>query len=188
MVIINPAMKNLSQAKTRGTTLPEALITVVILAIFFAAIFELNAVCLRYIDATKESVAGLQSVQDRAEMLRNLGFKDLVNTDAVQTLLANAPNGADFTEKATETVKLSAFPTPNGVTQFTRSPGGVLRENPPPNPPTRSPGGVVTRDSTAIDLGKELVKVEVKVAWKMTLGGKTRTEETTNILSNGSKK
>jgi hypothetical protein len=190
MVIIKPAMKILANAKTRGTTLPEALVTVVILVIFFAAIFELNAVCLRYIDATKESVAGLQSVQDRAEMLRNLAFKDLVNTDSVQTLLANAPNGADFTEKATETVKLSAFPTPNGVTQFTRSPGGVLKADPlnPLNPPTRSPGGVVTRDSTAIDLGKELVKVEVKVAWKMTLGGKTRTEETTNILSNGSKK
>ena len=171
MVIIKPAMKILAQAKTRGTTLPEALITVVILAIFFAAIFELNAVCLRYIDATKESVAGLQSVQDRAEMLRNLAFKDLVNAASIQTLLATAPNGADFTEKATETVKISAFPTPNGVTQF-----------------TRSPGGVVTRDSTAIDLGKELVKVEVKVAWKMTLGGKIRTEETTNILSNGSKK
>jgi Tfp pilus assembly protein PilV len=183
MVIINPAMKNLANAKIRGTTLPEALITVVILVTFFAAIFELNAVCLRYIDATKESVAALQSVQDRAEMLRNLAFKDLVNTDSVQTLLATAPNAADFTEKATETVKLSAFPTPNGVTQFTRSPGGVVRKD-----STRTPGGAVTTDSTAIDLGKELVKVEVKVAWKMTLGGKSRTEETTNILSNGSKK
>src|SRR3954468_7059260 len=183
MVIIKPAMKNLTNAKTRGSTLPEALITVVILATFFAAVFELNAVCLRYIDATKESVAALQSVQDRAEMLRNLAFKDLVNTASVQTLMATAPNGADFTEKATETVKLSAFPTPNGVTQFTRSPGGVVRKD-----STRTPGGAVTTDSTAIDLGKELVKVEVKVAWKMTLGGKTRTEETTNILSNGSKK
>ncbi len=176
-------MKNLTNAKIRGTTLTEALVTVVILATFFAAIFELNAVCLRYIGATKESVAALQSVQDRSEMLRNVAFTDLVNTDSIQTLLATAPNGADFTEKATETVTLSAFPTPNGVTRFTRSPGGVVRSD-----LTRSPGGVVTRDSVATDLGKELVKVEVKVAWTMTVGGKSRTEETTNILSNGSKK
>jgi hypothetical protein len=46
----------------------------------------------------------------------------------------------------------------------------------------------VTTDSVATDLGKELVKVDVKVAWTMTLGGRSRTEQTTNILSNGSKK
>ena len=96
----------------------------VLLATFFASIFELNAVCLRYINATKESVAALQSVQDRAEMLRNLAFTDLTKTAAVAALMANAPNAAPFATKATETVKLSAFPTPNGVTQFTRSPSG----------------------------------------------------------------
>jgi Tfp pilus assembly protein PilV len=155
----------------RGTTLPEALVGMVLLATFFASVFELNAVCLRYIDATKESVAALQNVQDRAEMLRNLAFTDLTKTEAVQALMANPPNAASFGAKATETVKISAYPTPNGVTQF-----------------TRSPSGVVTANSIATDLGKELVKVEVHVAWTMTLGGRARTEQTTNILSNGSKK
>lgn len=174
MVIITPGMKLRSNTQNRGTTLPEALVAVVLLVTFFAAVFELNAVCLRYIDATKESVAALQNVQDRAEMLRNMAFTDLTNTAAVQTAMVTAPNGATFAQKATETVRLSAFPTPSspsGVTQF-----------------TRSPAGVVTIDSVATDLGKELVKVEVKVAWTMTMGGKSRTEETTNILSNGSKK
>lgn len=155
----------------RGTTLPEALVGMVLLATFFASVFELNAVCLRYINATKESVAALQSVQDRAEMLRNLAFIDLTKTEAVQALMANPPNAAPFGAKATETVKISAYPTPNGVTQF-----------------TRSSSGVVTTNSVATDLGKELVKVEVNVAWTMTLGGRARTEQTTNILSNGSKK
>jgi hypothetical protein len=157
--------------KNRGATLPEALVGMVLLATFFASIFELNAVCLRYIDATKESVAALQSVQDRAEMLRNLAFIDLTKTASVQTLMAAPPNAAPFGAKATEVVRISAFPTPNGVTQF-----------------TRSPSGVVTTDSVATDLGKELVKVEVAVAWNMTFGGRPRTEQTSNILSNGSKK
>jgi Tfp pilus assembly protein PilV len=164
-------MKNLKNAKNRGTTLPEALVGVVILVTFFAAVFELNAVCLRYIDATKESVAALQSVQDRAEMLRNLAFTDLTTTSSVQTLMASPPNAASFSQKATETIRLSAFPAANGVTQI-----------------TRSPSGTVTTNSVATDLGKALVKVEVKVAWAMSLGGNSRTEETTNILSNGSKK
>lgn len=164
-------MKQPANPKLRGTTLPEALVGIVLLATFFASVFELNAVCLRYIDATKESVAALQNVQDRAEMLRNLAFTDLTTTSAVQTLMAAPPNAAPFGQKATETVRITAFPTPNGVTQF-----------------TRSPSGVVTTDSVATDLGKELVKVEVNVAWNMTLGGRPRTEQTTNILSNGSKK
>jgi Tfp pilus assembly protein PilV len=164
-------MKRRSKLQIGGMTLSETLVGLVILVIFFASIFELNAVCLRYIDATKESVAALQHVQDRAEMLRNLAFTDLVNTTSVQTLMGTAPNAAAFAQKATETVKISAFPTANGVTQF-----------------TRTPSGTVTTDSVAIDLGKELVKVEVNVAWKMALGGRSRTEQTTNILSNGSKK
>lgn len=164
-------MKRLLPSQIRGTTLAETLIALLLLATFFASVFELNAVCLRYIDATKESVAALQSVQDRAEMLRNLAFVDLTNTAAVQNLMTTPPNAAPFAQKATETVKISAFPTPNGVTQF-----------------TRTPSGTVTTDSVATDLGKELVKVEVKVAWTMTLGGRPRIEQTTNILSNGSKK
>ena len=171
VTIVNFGMMKLSRLQNRGTTLPETLVGLVLLATFFASVFELNAVCLRYIDATKESVAALQSVQDRAEMLRNLAFTDLTDSAAVQTLMLTAPNAAPFGQKATETVTISAFPTPNGVTQF-----------------TRAPAGTVTTDSVAIDLGKELVKVDVKVAWTMTLGGRSRTEQTTNILSNGSKK
>jgi len=171
VTIVDFGMMKLSKLQTRGTTLPETLVGLVLLATFFASVFELNAVCLRYIDATKESVAALQSVQDRVEMLRNLAFIDLTDPAAVQTLMLTAPNAAPFGQKATETVTISAFPTPNGVTQF-----------------TRTPAGTVTTDSVAIDLGKELVKVDVKVAWTMTLGGQSRTEQTTNILSNGSKK
>src|SRR3954471_310526 len=160
-----------SKLQARGVTLPETMVALVLLATFFASIFELNAICLRYIDATKESVAALQHVQDRAEVLRNLAFTDLTNTAAVQSLMATPPNAAPFADKATETVKISAFPTANGLTQF-----------------TRLPNGTVTTDSVAADLGKELVKVEVSVAWSMTLGGRSRTEQTTDILSNGTKK
>ncbi|MEY2557621.1 MAG: hypothetical protein QOE34_1046 [Verrucomicrobiota bacterium] len=164
-------MREFNVRSIRGTALPEALVAVILLVTFFASVFELNAVCLRYIDATKESVAALQSVQDRAEILRNLAFTDLTKTSAVQALMATPPNASPFAQKATETVTISAYPTPNGVTQF-----------------TRFPNGTVTTDSVATDLGKELVKLDVSVAWTMTLGARSRTEHTTNILSNGTKK
>jgi Tfp pilus assembly protein PilV len=160
-----------AQGTEQGTTLVEVMVTAVLVAVFFASIFELNAMCLRFIDASKESLAALQSVQDRSETLRNLSFSDLTNTAVVQARMATAANPAPFSQKATEVVKISKYPTPNGVTQF-----------------TRSSGGTVVNDSVATDLGTQLVKVDVAVSWTMTLGGRARTEQTSSIVSNGTKK
>jgi len=163
-------MKLRPKQPTDAMTFPEVLVAVLLLAIFCASIFELNAVCLRYIDASKESIAALQSVHDRCEVLRNLAFADLTTTSTVQSLLATPPNGSDFYKKATEVVKISAYPTANGVTQF-----------------TRTPDGVVNNDSTATDLGTSLVQVDVSTSWNM-LGGRARSETTSTIISNGTKK
>jgi hypothetical protein len=154
-----------------GTTLPEVLVAVILFAGFCGSIFELNAVCLRYIDASKESIAALESVHDRCEMLRNLSFDDLTNATYIQNLLAAPANGSEFCGKATETVKLRAYPTANGVTQFTRQPSGTVINN-----------------STATDLGNTLVEVDVSTSWNSTLGGHARSEQVSTIISNGTKK
>src|SRR5713101_9709488 len=122
-------MKLRTTQSNLGMTLPEVLVAVLLLATFCGSIFELNAVCLRYIDASKESIAALQSVHDRCEVLRNLAFADLTTTSTVQSLLATPPNGSDFCKKATEVVKISAYPTAHGVTQFTRTPDGVVNND-----------------------------------------------------------
>ena len=98
-IIANLGMKKSLRPQIRGSTLTETLVGIILLVAFFASVFELNAVCLRYIDATKESVAALQNVQDRVEMLRNLAFTDLTSTASVQTLMATPPNAAPFAQK-----------------------------------------------------------------------------------------
>jgi Tfp pilus assembly protein PilV len=163
-------MKLRLKSTTAAMSFPEVLVAVLLLAVFCASVFELNAVCLRYIDASKESIAALQSVHDRCEVLRNLAFPDLTTKSYVQSLLATPSNDSDFCKKATEVVKLSAYPTANGVTQF-----------------TRSPNGVVSNDLTATDLGTSLVQVDVSTSWNM-LGGRARSETTSTIISNGTKK
>jgi Tfp pilus assembly protein PilV len=162
------ATKNSPEA---GLTLVEIMLAVLLVAAFFGSIFELNAVCLRYVDTTKESVAALQSVHDRSEKLRNLAFSDLTSVSYLQTLMASAPNTSDFCSKATEIVSVRAYPTANGVTQL-----------------RRNPNGTVTLDSTAADLGSSLVQVDVTTTWNMSLGGRARTEQTSSIISNGTKK
>src|SRR2546430_4825989 len=88
VITVDFGMKKPLTPQIRGTTLPETAVALVLLVTFFASLFELNAVCLRYIDATKESVAALQDVQDRAEMLRNLAFTDLTKPASGHALLA----------------------------------------------------------------------------------------------------
>ena len=155
-----------------ANTLPEALIAVVLVAIFFASIFELNAVCLRYISASKQSVAAIAAVQDRAEALRNLAFSDLTTTSYVQNLLATAADGSEYVKNMTEVVQLSEYPpTANGVTKL-----------------TRHTDGSVTLNSTATSLGTTLVKLDISQSWTAVFNGRSRSEQSSTIISNGSKK
>src|SRR5437899_10323676 len=99
-------MKQQANRTGAAMTLPEVLVAVVLLATFCASVFELNAVCLRYIDASKESIAALQTVHDRCEVLRNLAFTVLTTKSYVQSLLATPANSSDVRKKANEDVKL----------------------------------------------------------------------------------
>jgi Tfp pilus assembly protein PilV len=163
-------MRTHPKAPEAAMTFPEVLVAILLMAIFCGSVFELNAVCLRYIDSSKEAVAALQLVHDRAEVLRNLSFTDLTTTATVQNLLTSAANSSDFCKKATETITIASYPTANGTTQFTRTPDGTVALN-----------------STATSLGSTLVQVDISTSWNM-LGGRARSEQTSTIISNGTKK
>ena len=188
-----------------GFTLIEVMVAAILAAIFFASLFELNAMCLRFIDSSKESLAALQSVQDRAEALRNLAFYDLTRTGCsacvpvspattcvtipcVHDLMATAPNPAPISQRFTEVVTISKYslanpsPPASGVTQFTRAPDGTVTTN-----------SLTTEDATCSTGAAGctqwgLAKVDVQVSWTTTLGGRARTEQTSCIVSNGTKK
>ncbi len=176
-----------------GFTLVEVMVAAVLVAIFFASIFELNAVCLRYIDTSKESLAAVQSVQDRSEVLRNLAFTDLTRTTCdpcvpiaplttcvtipcVRDRMATPANPAPFSQKATEVVTISNYHPPTAPTSAEKTQF------------TRSPGGSVTTNSLRTVPVTDLVQVDVSVSWNMTMGGRARTEQTSSIVSNGTKK
>jgi prepilin-type N-terminal cleavage/methylation domain-containing protein len=179
--------------QTSGFTLVEVMVSATLVAVFLASVFQINAMCLRLMDSAKESLAAVQSVQDRTEALRNLAFSDLTrtscapcvpvppsitcqNTPCVHDLLATPANASPFAQKATEVVTISNYhpptaPTADEVTQFTRSPNGSVTTN-------------SLRTAPAIDL----VKVDVSVSWNMAVGQRPRTEQTSTIISNGTKK
>ena len=151
-------------------TLVELMVAAVLIVTFFAGIFEVNAVCLRYVAAGKESLAAIAAANDRAETLRNLAFSDLINTAQVLEVLEAPANASPLASRTSEVVKISAFPTPNGVTTF-----------------SRSASGQVTVDSNATSLGSTLLLLEVTTSLKG-IGGRPRSEVVTLIVSNGTKK
>jgi hypothetical protein len=116
-------------------------------------------------------MAAISNVHDRAEALRNTAFGDLIDSEYVKTLLGTPANASEFSQKAPEVVRISAYPTPNGVTQF-----------------TRNANGSVTVNSTATNLGKSLVQVEVWCTWRGGLAGREQTERAITIVANGTKK
>src|SRR5438552_8790957 len=102
-----------------GTTLAETLVAVTLVGAFFVTIFEVNAICLRYIDASKECVAAVQGVQDRVEGLRQLDNTNLISQAYMmnpQPTPAGSPSGprpmslvypsnlTDFAARVTEEV------------------------------------------------------------------------------------
>src|SRR2546423_6625781 len=179
-----------------GTTLAETLVAATLVGAFFVTIFEVNAVCLRYIDASKECVAAVQGVQDRIEGLRNLAFTDLISPAYMmnpQSTPSGSPSGprpmslvypsnsSDLAARVTEKVTVSGYPSgtplPGSTPSitYTRPPGAAIY---PSASPTTSPNFN----------GITMVKVNVKYTWAATFGGRPRSEETETLVAAGTKK
>ena len=153
------------------------MISVVLIVGFFAAIFEVNGACLRYINATKENVAAIQGVQDRLETLRSMAFTDLTSSATMTTALTPPSNGADFTiSKVTETVTLTNYPSGTPSVTYTRTPGASV-----------APAAVWSGGSS-FPSSATMLKANVRYAWTMTLGQRARSEETETIISTGVKR
>lgn len=158
-----------------GTTLIETLVAITLLVVFFVAIFQVNAKCLGFVNSSKEAVGALQGVEDRVEQFRNLSFSSLTSASAVQTLMTTPANGSSVASKVTETVTLSAYPTPDATnTKLTRGPGSSVT-------PT-----INTTDSNLVNAA--LVKVKVHYTWSTALGGRSMSEQTETIIAPGTKK
>src|SRR6188472_2012659 len=159
-----------------GSTLAETLVAATLVGAFFVTIFEVNAVCLRYIDASKECVAAVQGVQDRIEGLRNLAFSDLISPSYMMNSqptpapsgprpvsLVYPSNSSDLAARVTEEVTISAYPSGSPSSAYTRAPGTAITPTTDPSPPP---------DFTGITL----VKVNVKYTWSASFAQRQQQE------------
>jgi Tfp pilus assembly protein PilV len=171
-----------------GVTLVETLVAVVLVGAFFETIFEVNAVCLRYIEASKEAVAAVQGVQDRIEGLRNLCFTNLTSSTYMMNpqptpspsgprpvSLVYPSNSSDLAARVTEEVTVSAYPSGSPSITYNRAPGAAVYPNASPN---------ATGDFSSVTL----VRVKVRYTWNSAVGGRQQNEETETLIAAGTKK
>lgn len=126
------------------------MVAALLVAVFFSGIFEVSAVCLRYVSASKENIAALECVHDRLEQLRNTDFASLTDPSFLAVAppipaaspapsppqrrnLTTPANSSELAQNAVEEVTISTF---NGTTattprvKFTRTPGAKISGNP----------------------------------------------------------
>ena len=149
---------------------------VMLLTGFFASIYELNATCLRFVNASKENVAAIQGVQDRIETLRSLAFTDLTTASYIMTLLTTPSNTAPLAQRVVETVTISDYPSGSPNVTYTRAAGVSV------TPTAAWSGGTSFGSST------NMVRVKVRYDWTATFGQRARSEETECLISGGTKK
>ncbi len=159
-----------------GTTLTEAMVAVLLVAGFFSSVFEVNAVCLRYINASKENVAAIQGVQDRLETFRSLAFTDLESASYMSTLLAVPSNSAPLAQRVVETITISDYPSGIPSVVYSRSAGLSI------TPTVSWTGGSSFRTTTS------MLRTNVRYTWTTTFSGRSRSEETESLISTGIKK
>ncbi len=196
----------LSRHSETATTLAELMVTAVVVGVFFASIFEVSAVCLRYISASKENVSAIECVQDRIEQIRGTDFSSLLD----QTYMSVTPaipgaspspsppqrrnltvpsNASVLAQNATEVVKISTFSggaaTTPSVT-YTRAPGAVISSTAFSD--TNVSPSVVWSGGASFLSTTTTVLVDVTYSWTSTLGGLSRSETSSTVVSAGTKK
>ena len=155
-----------------GFTLVEVAVAAALVAVFFASIFEVNALCLRYISASKENVGATQAVHDRLELLRNADFSTLTTASSMKGLLGQPANSSPLAQRAIETVTVTNYPSGNPTITYTRNVAGAVSSIP----------------ATADFSGSTLVQIDVADQWPARFGNRTGTAQTSTVVAAGVKK
>jgi Tfp pilus assembly protein PilV len=189
-----------------GNTLPELMISVLILAVFFGSIFEMSGICLRYISSSKENISAIECVQDRIEQLRNADFTDLKNPTFLTVVpavpsaspspsppqrrnLTVPANASDLATQATEEVTISTYANGAATTpsvKYVRARGAKV--NTAANFSDTNITPTITWTGGSDLSAATVLQVDVKYTWNATLGNRSRSESSSTIIAAGTKK
>lgn len=153
-----------------GFTYIEAMVAVAIVAIFFGALYALNAQGLYVLNAGRQAAAAGQSLQDRIEQFRSCTWDQLTDASYIQNNILSGSTISGYNiAGSTETVTLTTFPPPPIAT----TPTIVVRTN-----------GTASTTSTNSNLvNGDIVRIDVSLTWVAGLGARPRSQSVSSIIA-----
>ena len=153
--------------KTGGFTYVEAMVAVAIVAVFFGALYALNANCLYLLSAGRQAAAAAQSLQDRLEQFRRCSWTQLTDSSYIQDNILNTSTTSGYNiAGSTETVTLNTYP-------LATTPTKIVRAN-----------GTTTTISTNSNLvNTDLVRIDVALNWTSNVGKRARSQSISSLIA-----
>lgn len=196
----------LARRSEAAITLPELMITAVVIGIFFSGIFEVSTMCLRYVSSSKENISAIECVQDRIEQLRGTDFTSLLDQTYMSVTpatpaaspspspqqrrnLTTPANASVLAQQGTEVVKISTYSGTGATTPsvtYTRAPGAQIVSTPFSD--VNVTPSVSWSGGSSFPATTTTVQVDVTYTWNAVLGGRARSEISSTIISAGTKK
>ena len=114
-----------------GFTFVENLIAMVIVVLFFSALYGLNSQALYLLNSGREALVANVCLRDRVEQLRNCTWTQLTDSTYLRTSVLNSsPSGAANLGNLTETLTINSYPAAgNPPISLTRTNGSASCHN-----------------------------------------------------------
>jgi prepilin-type N-terminal cleavage/methylation domain-containing protein len=150
-----------------GFTYIETMVAVAIVALFFAALYALNAQCLNVLNSGRQAAAAGQSLHDRIEQFRSCTWEQLTDASYIQNNILNAATTSGYNIAGnTETVTLSAYPIGTMPTTVVR---------------TNGTASITSSNSNLVN--GDMVRVDVSLTWVAALGARARSQSLSSIIA-----
>ena len=168
MLRLQPTGRLTLRKADEGFTFVENLIAMVIVVLFFGALFALNSQGLYLLNSGREAVVANVCLRDRVEQLRNCTWAQLTDSTYLSTSILNsAPSGASNLGQLTETLTINTYP---------------IGANPPIRVVRVNGSASVSSTNVAIASGT-LVRVDETLSWTAGPGGRGRTQATSTLMA-----
>jgi len=150
-----------------GFTFVENLVAMVIVVLFFGALYGINSQGLYVLNSGREAVVANVCLRDRIEQLRNCTWAQLTDPTYLRnSVLNSSPSGAAYLNSVTETLTINSYPVAGNPIILTRTNGSAS----------------VTSGNAAL-ASSTLVRVDEVFSWTAGPGGRPRMQATTTLLA-----
>jgi hypothetical protein len=150
-----------------GFSFVENLIAMVIVVLFFGALYGISSQGLYVLNSGREATVANVCLRDRLEQLRTCTWAQLTDASYLRTSVLNSsPSGATNLGNLTETLTLNSYPVAGNPTIVTRANGSA----------SVTSGNAGLSNST-------IVRVDEVFSWTAGPGGRSRRQATTTLIA-----